>query len=67
MISKTKLAVLLALVTMGGIASPAFAKATAGTEWDAPAQAGRVIRNVDNPALTGGGSTAYNVNMQTDY
>ena len=66
MITKTKLAVVLALVTMG-IASPAFAKAPAGTEWNAPVQAGRVIRNVDNPALTGGGSTAYNVNMQTDY
>jgi hypothetical protein len=65
MITKSKLAALLALATLG-IASPAFAQSPAAVGWNAPAQSRQVVRNADNPALTGGGSTAYNVNMSTD-
>jgi hypothetical protein len=65
MTTKSKFAVVLALATLG-IASPALAQSRVGADWNAPAQSRQVDRSVDNPALTGGGSTAYNVNMSTD-
>jgi hypothetical protein len=61
----SKLALLLALATLG-IASPAFAKSPAAVEGNSAAQSRQIVHNADNPALTGGGSTAYNVNMSTD-
>jgi len=65
MTTKSKFAVLLAIATLG-IASPALARSQAGADWNAPAQSRQVDRSVDNPALTGGGSAGYNVNMSTD-
>jgi len=67
MITKSKLAALLALATLG-IASPALAHDRAAFAWNTPAQSRQIGQStVDNPALTGGGSTAYNVQMSTDY
>ena len=68
MIMKSKLALVLAIATLG-IASPAFAQSPkAALNWDRPAENQHVGRNsVDNPALTGGGSTGYNRDMRTDY
>jgi hypothetical protein len=68
MITKSKLAFVLAIATLA-IASPAFAQSPkAAFNWHPPAQSQHIARNsADNPALTGGGSTAYNQDMSTDY
>jgi hypothetical protein len=68
MVTRSKLAFVLALATLG-VASPAFAQSPkAALNWDWPAQSQHIGRNsVDNPALTGGGSTGYNQDMRTDY
>ena len=68
MITKSKLAFVLAIATLS-IASPAFAQSPkAAFNWGRPAQTQHIGRNsVENPALTGGGSPGYNQNMRTDY
>lgn len=68
MIMKSKLAFVLAIATLG-VASPAFAQSPkAALNWNRPAQSQHIRReSVDNPALTGGGSTGYNQDMRTDY
>jgi hypothetical protein len=68
MITRSKLTFVLAIATLG-IASPAFARSpNAALNWDRPAQNQHIGRNsVDNPALTGGGSTGYNQDMRSDY
>jgi hypothetical protein len=65
MITKSKFAVVLALATLA-LASPAFAQSSAAVDSNASAQSRQVARNADNPALTGGGSTGYNINMTKD-
>jgi hypothetical protein len=62
MITKSKLAVVLAIATLG-IASPALAQSSKAVNWNASTQS----RSVDDPALTGGGSTGYNHELRTDY
>jgi len=68
MITKSKLAFVLAIATLS-VASPAFAQSpNAAFNWDRPTQSQHIGRNsVDNPALTGGGSTGYNQDMRSDY
>jgi hypothetical protein len=68
MLTKSKLAFVLAIATLG-VASPAFAQSpNAALNWNRPAQNQHIGSNsVDNPALTGGGSTGYNQDMRTDY
>jgi hypothetical protein len=68
MVTKSKLAFVLAIATLG-VASPAFAQSPkAALNWDRPEQNQHIGRNsVDNPALTGGGSTGYNQDLRTDY
>lgn len=65
MITKSKVGVLLTLAMLG-MASPAFAQSPAAG-WYAPAQSRQIGQSAaENPALTGGGSTGYNVTMSTD-
>jgi hypothetical protein len=68
MITRSKPAFVLAIVTLG-IASPAFAQSPkAAFNWHPPTQSQHIGRSsVDNPALTGGGSTGYNQDTNTDY
>ena len=68
MITKSKLAFVLAIATLG-IASPAFAQSpNAALNRDRPVQSQHIGRySIDNPALTGGGGVGYNQEMRTDY
>jgi hypothetical protein len=67
MMTKSKFAVLLALATLG-LASPALANSRPAVDWNTSAQSRQIGQKAaDNPARTGGGSTAYNLNMRTDY
>jgi hypothetical protein len=67
MVTKSKLAFVLAIAALG-LASPAFAQTSRTPSQDWPAQNHNIRSNsVDNPALTGGGSTGYNQDMRTDY
>jgi hypothetical protein len=68
MITESKLAFVLAIVTLA-IASPAFAQSPrAAFNWDSSVRSQHIGRNaVDNPTLTGGGSAGYNEDMRTDY
>jgi hypothetical protein len=67
MITKSTLALALA-IAMLGVAAPAFAQSPqTAMNWNQPAQTRHIGRNADNPALTGGGSPGYNIDVQTDY
>lgn len=65
MLTKSKIAIGLALAGLL-MASPAFAQPSRSSDMATPSQTQLTRHSFNNPALTGGGSSAYNWTIRHD-